>query len=243
MAKNLELLLTENVEGTGIVGDVVKVRKGFARNYLLPRGYATQPSDEMIKSLAGKRAEAQKQLAELRRSREELIKKLQGFGLTMVRSCNDMGILYAAVTQHDIATALAAAGFAGIKDREVRLGQTIKRVDHYDVHVKLDSDLDATVKLDVQSDRPLDLKKSSELSAAPEGEAAAGGEGGEAAIPSEKRTKDRSAKGDKKGEGSAPAQAESKPGTWAPRADKGGEKAAEKPAAKAEKGEKKSSKK
>lgn len=247
MAKNLELLLTENVEGTGIVGDVVKVRKGFARNYLMPRGYATQPSDEMIKSLAGKRAEAQKQLAELRRSREELIKKLQGFALTMVRSCNDMGILYAAVTQHDIASALGAAGFAGIKDREVRLGQTIKRVDHYDVHVKLDSDLDATVKLDVQSDRPLDLKKSSELSAAPEGEAAAaGGEGGEAAIPSEKRTKDRSAKGEKKGEAAAPAQAESKPGTWAPRADKGGEKAAEKPAAKAEKGEKgekKSSKK
>ncbi len=242
MAKNLELLLTENVEGTGIVGDVVKVRKGFARNYLLPRGYATQPSDEMIKSLAGKRAEAQKQLAELRRSREELIKKLQGFALTMVRSCNDMGILYAAVTQHDIASALGAAGFAGIKDREVRLGQTIKRVDHYDVHVKLDSDLDATVKLDVQSDRPLDLKKSSELSAAPEA-AAAGGEGGEAAIPSEKRTKDRSAKGEKKGEAAAPAQAESKPGTWAPRADKGGEKAAEKPAAKAEKGEKKSSKK
>lgn len=248
MAKNLELLLTENVEGTGIVGDVVKVRKGFARNFLLPRGYATKPSDEMIKSLAGKRAEAQKQLAELRRSREELIKKLQGFGLTMVRSCNDMGILYAAVTQHDIATALGAAGFAGIKDREVRLGQTIKRVDHYDVHVKLDSDLDATVKLDVQSDRPLDLKKSSELSAAPEGDAAAaaGGEGGEAAIPSEKRSKDRSAKGDKKGEAAAPAQAESKPGTWAPRADKGADKGAEKPAAKAEKGEKaekKSSKK
>lgn len=186
MAKNMELLLTENVDGTGIVGDVVRVRKGFARNYLLPRGMATQPSEEMIKSLAAKRAEAQRMLAELRKQREELTGKLAGFELKLVRSCNDQGILYAAITQHDIATALGTAGFPGIKDREVRLGQTIKRIDKFAVHIKLDSDLDAEISLVVDSDRPLDLKKHEAAEPAP----------AEAATPSEKRQKDKSAKFD-----------------------------------------------
>jgi large subunit ribosomal protein L9 len=66
MARTLELLLTENVEGTGIVGDVVKVRKGYARNYLMPRNFATTPSPEKVKDLATKREEAQRQLAALR---------------------------------------------------------------------------------------------------------------------------------------------------------------------------------
>ena len=55
MAKSLKLLLIENVEALGIVGDVVNVRSGYARNFLLPRGLATQPSEERIKELAGKR--------------------------------------------------------------------------------------------------------------------------------------------------------------------------------------------
>ncbi len=62
MAKNIKLLLVENVEALGIVGDVVNVRIGYARNFLLPRSLATQPTDELVKSLAAKRAEAEKQV-------------------------------------------------------------------------------------------------------------------------------------------------------------------------------------
>lgn len=206
MARNLELLLTENVEGTGIVGDVVKVRKGFARNFLLPRGYATTPSEEKLASLASKRAEAQKMLADLRKSREELIARLSGFELSMIRSCNDLGILYGAVTQHEIAEALAAAGFKGIKDREVRLGQVIKRVDDYDLHIKFDTDLDATIKLHIKPDRELDLRRGhEEAAAAPAGAAGAPGEEGAEGEALAKRPKDRSARGEK---GAAPDKEE-----------------------------------
>lgn len=193
MAKNIELLLTENVDGTGIVGDVVKVRKGFARNFLLPRGFATTPSAEKLASLAAKRADAQKALAALRKSREELIAKLTGFELTMIRSCNDLGILYGAVTQHEVAEALAAAGFPGIKDREVRMGQVIKRIDDYDLHVKFDSDLDATIRLHIKPDREIDLRRGQDepspeaLAAAAEAAAAKAAEAELAA----KREKDR----------------------------------------------------
>jgi len=197
MAKNIELLLTENVEGTGIVGDVVKVRKGFARNYLMPRSMATKPSEELIKSLAGKRADALKQIEVQRSDRKDTISKLDGYQLTLVRSCNDMGILYAAVTQHDLVVALAAAGFTGIKEREVRLGQTIKRVEHYEVSVKFDTELEAPIKLDVQADRPLDLRRSNEPTLAPAGGGGPEGAGGAPGVPSEKRAKDRTAKGEK----------------------------------------------
>lgn len=195
MAKTIELLLTENVEGTGIVGDVVKVRKGFARNYLLPRSMATTPSQEKIKELAGKRADAERQLAELRKQREELIKKLEGQKIEMIRSCNDLGILYGAVTQHEIADALAKAGFAGIKDREVRIGNAIKRVDSYEIHVKFASDLEALVKLDVKPDRKLDLRRDEEeaAAAAPAAEGAAGVE----ASAGEKKGKDKPSKAEK----------------------------------------------
>lgn len=157
MARNVELLLTESVEALGIVGDVVKVRTGYARNYLLPRNYATTPSEEKIKELAAKRAEAERQLADLRKVREDLVTKLNGYELNIIRSCNDQGILYGAVTQQEISTALGAAGF-GVRARDVRLGQTIKRVDTYEVHIKFEAELEAVIKLWVMPDRKLELR-------------------------------------------------------------------------------------
>ncbi len=169
MAKGLKLLLIENVDSLGIVGDVVNVRLGYARNYLLPRNLATTPSDELIKSLAGKRAEAEKQVAELRKQRESLNAKLQGVEVSLVRPCNDLGILYGAITQQDMAKALGEQGYA-VKPRDVRLNETIKRVGNYDVHIKLDTDLDSIVKLHVKPDRELESREKPETK--PEGDAA-----------------------------------------------------------------------
>lgn len=168
-SKHVKLLLTENVDNLGIVGDVVRVRLGYARNFLLPFGLATTPSEDLIKDLAAKRADAEKQLAALRKQREEMIKKLDGQQLTMVRACNDQGHLYGSVTQQDIATALQEVGF-DIKPREVRLPGTIKRIDTFDIHIKVDSDLGADVKLWVVADRQLDVDAAPEMEFDSEGE-------------------------------------------------------------------------
>ncbi len=168
MAKTFNLLLTESVDALGIVGDVVKVRAGFARNYLLPRNLATQPTPERIAELAHRRAEAQKQVEQLRKHRVELIEKLDGYELTLQRSCNDQGLLYGSVTQADISEALTAAGF-GVRVRDVRMGQPIKRIDSYEVHIKPESDLEATVKLWVVSDRKLDLSRAASAEVDEEG--------------------------------------------------------------------------
>jgi large subunit ribosomal protein L9 len=210
MSKNLKLLLTENVEALGIVGDVVNVRTGYARNFLLPRSLATQPSEEKIKALAAKRAEAEKQLALQRKEREELTKKLQGVEVHLTRSCNDQGILYASITQQDIAAALATMGHA-VKPRDVRINQSIKRVDTYTVHVKPDSDLDAEIKIWVMADRKLDIDArdtaGDQAAAKAEGEAA---EAAEAEAKGKKSDK-KEGKTDAKAEGQAEGKSEGKP--------------------------------
>jgi len=161
-SKSVQLLLTENVDNLGIVGDVVSVRVGYARNYLLPMGMATEPSEERLAALTAKRAEAERQLAELRKQREGIIGRLAGVEITLERSCNDQGILYGAVTQQDIATALTGLGYP-VKPREVRLPQTIKRVDTYDVHIKFDTDLEADVKVWVVPDRKIEEDQREEM--------------------------------------------------------------------------------
>lgn len=162
MAKTLELLLTESVDNLGIVGDVVKVRTGYARNFLLPRALATEPSEEMIKALAVKRADAEKQIAEVRKAREVTVTKLSGIELQLVRACNDMGILYGAVTQQEISKALQAKGH-DVRPRDVRIPHAIKRIDTYEVHIKFEADLEAVIKLWVMPDRKLDEDKKSEM--------------------------------------------------------------------------------
>jgi large subunit ribosomal protein L9 len=155
MAKSVKLLLTDNVDNLGIVGDVVNVRLGYARNFLLPRALATVPTKDMIADLADKRKQAEADLADLRRNRHAAIQKIEGLDITMMRSCNDQGQLYGSVTQQDIASALTELGFP-VRPREVRLAHTIKRLDAYDVLVKFDTDLEANVKLHVIADRTIE---------------------------------------------------------------------------------------
>ena len=169
MARSVKLLLVENVDNLGIVGDVVNVRLGFARNYLLPFGYATTPSDELIASLAEKRVIAEKEVASRRSQREVMIGKLNGQQLTLIRACNDQGQLYGSVTQQDISVALKEVGFV-VSAREVRLPTTIKRIDSFDIHIKVDSDLEADIKLWVVADRELDTDENEEMEFDNEGE-------------------------------------------------------------------------
>lgn len=154
MSKTIKLLLTENVDSLGIVGDVVEVKMGYARNYLMPREMAMTPSDEAIAELAERRAVAEKDMFALRSNREQMIDKLDGVELTLIRSCNDAGHLYGSVTQKDIAEALSVAGYP-VTPRSVRLPHAIKRIDLFDIHIRLDQDLEADIKLQVVPDREL----------------------------------------------------------------------------------------
>lgn len=173
MARNIELLLTENIENLGIVGDVVIVKPGYARNYLVPLGYAVKPTEGAKKALSARRAQVERELAALRHELENLLATLEGAEVTLERSCNDQGWLYGSVTQHDIAIALQAAGFNRVTERHVRIGAAIKRIDSYEIPIQLDKDLRTDIKLWVVADRELNLGRSDEAEETPtEGEGA-----------------------------------------------------------------------
>lgn len=162
MAKSLELLLLETVPNLGIIGDVVKVKAGFARNYLLPFGKAEAPTQEKIDSLAEQRKAEQARLDKERAEQAAMIDKLNGYELTIERATNDQGVLYGGIAQHEIAELLREAGFA-VEDRYIRLGDQIKRVDTYDIPVWVDKDLKGEVIFTVNSDRELDFDEELEI--------------------------------------------------------------------------------
>jgi large subunit ribosomal protein L9 len=190
MARTIQLLLTETVDNLGIVGDVVSVRTGYARNFLLPNAMATEPTEERIQALAAKRAEAERHQREVRQQREVMIQKIEGVEVTLQRSCNDQGQLYGSITQQDIASALAEQGF-NVKPREIRLSQTIKRIDSYHLTVKVDTDLEAEIKLWVVADRELDTGRGGgHAEAAPAAEGAPA-DGAPAAQPQQRERRMR----------------------------------------------------
>ncbi len=160
--KTLKLLLTKNVDNLGIVGDVVTVKPGYARNFLLPRALATEPTESNVKRLATLRAQVQQHMRAERQRLEALLESLETCEITMMRSANNQGVLFGGVSQHDVAEALREQGFA-IDDRTVRIGEQIKRLDSYMIPIVLDADLRTQIKLWVVSDKlPEDLEAGEE---------------------------------------------------------------------------------
>jgi len=155
MSKSIELLLLRNVENLGIVGDVVNVRAGFARNYLLPHALAEHPTPEKIEALKDARAKAQAELSALRARREATIGKLVDRKIVLVRSCNDQGLLYGSITQRDISDALVAEGFE-VDMRAVRLAQPFRRIGSYSCLIQFERDLKAEIAIEVKADRVLE---------------------------------------------------------------------------------------
>ena len=152
--RQVTLLLNRNVESLGIVGDVVKVRPGYARNYLLPLGIAEVPTEERIEALKAAREEAMAELEQLRSERRGIITALEDLAITLVRSCNDRGILYGSVTQRDIADGLIELGHR-VDERAVRLANPIRRVGEYPVVIQFEKEMRVEILIRVDADRSI----------------------------------------------------------------------------------------
>jgi large subunit ribosomal protein L9 len=142
----MRVLLTQTIERTGIVGEVIDVSAGFARNYLLPKGLAVQPTEGNIKRLEKAKVEYEVKLKLLREQKEKLIQTLAGVEVTLIRNANDEGHLFGSVSRRDIAEELQKAGHA-VQPDEVKLDEPIRRVDSYTVAVQLALDLKTDIKV------------------------------------------------------------------------------------------------
>lgn len=160
-SRRIELLLNRTVEHLGLVGDVVRVRAGYARNYLLPMGLAEPPTPEKIEALKEARAAARAEQAAMRAARADTIEKLAEITVRLVRSCNDQGALYGSVTQRDISDALVEMGY-GVDMRAVRLSQPIRRLGENLVLIQFERDLKQEITVRIVPDRELEDEREEE---------------------------------------------------------------------------------
>ena len=148
---NVKLLLKESIKNVGKVGDVVEVSPGFARNYLLPKDLAVQPTPGNVKKIEERRKEIEKQERERREQQAALIARLEGVEVTLERRANEQGHLFGSVTATDIAKALQAQGF-NIEAADVNLHGKLDRIERYQVEIKFAEDLAGEVKVWVAPD-------------------------------------------------------------------------------------------
>ncbi len=142
----MKVLLTDTLDRIGIVGEVIDVSDGFARNYLLPKKLAIQPTDGNIKRLETARKDYEKQQREMRQQKEKLVETLTGVEITLIRAANDDGHLFGSVSRRDIADELQKQGFA-VQHDDVRLDEPLRRIDTFTVPVQLAADLKADIKV------------------------------------------------------------------------------------------------
>ncbi|AGT07832.1 50S ribosomal protein L9 [Paracoccus aminophilus] len=144
----MQVILLERVAKLGQLGEVVKVKEGYARNYLLPQGKALRASQANIDAFEVKKAELAVKNDETRAEAQKVAEKLDGQKFVIIRSASDAGALYGSVTPRDAADAANAAGFS-IERRQVVLLNPIKDLGLHDVRVHLHPEVDATIHLNV----------------------------------------------------------------------------------------------
>ncbi len=142
----MELLLKEDVDNLGVRGDMVRVRAGYGRNYLLPRGKAIQATPGNVKQIEMQRRALLKKEATERAGAEAQSAILRDITLEFPRKVGEHGILYGSVTSMDIADGIKARGFE-IDRKRIQLKDPIKETGEYEVPVKLHREVTGTVKV------------------------------------------------------------------------------------------------
>ena len=145
----MKLILTQEVTGLGTPGDVVEVKDGYGRNYLLPRGLAvawTKGGEKQVSSI--RKARQAREIASLEDA-QVVRSTLEAAPVRLTARAGSNGRLFGAVTPGDVADAVAAVGGPKVDRRKVELGRPIKSLGDYTVHVRLHPEVQATVKLQV----------------------------------------------------------------------------------------------
>ena len=148
---SMKLLLQETIKNVGRVGDIVEVSPGYARNYLLPRGLAVQPTPNNVKKVEARRKEIERMERERREEQERMIQQLSGIEVHLERRANEQGHLFGSVTATDVAKGLQAQGF-NVEPGDINLPGRLDRIDTYTVQVKFADDLAADLKVWVNAD-------------------------------------------------------------------------------------------
>ncbi len=144
----MDIILLERVAKLGQMGEVVKVKEGYARNYLLPQGKALRVNAANIARFEAEKAQMEARNLETKKEAEALAEKLDGQTFIVIRSASDAGSLYGSVTTRDAAEAATAAGYT-VDKGQVVLNATIKDLGLHEVNVVLHPEVTAVINMNV----------------------------------------------------------------------------------------------
>jgi large subunit ribosomal protein L9 len=148
----MEVILKEDVAKLGKIGEVVRVRDGYARNYLLPRGLVLEANKKNLKRFEHQKKIVNDQKQKITRQAQSAGDQLNGVSLVMPMKVGEDGRLFGSVTNIHIEKALKAKGL-NIDRRKIQLSEPIKNAGDYEVPVRLSADLTVPLKVSVVSDR------------------------------------------------------------------------------------------
>lgn len=144
----MDVILLERIARLGQMGDTVKVKDGFARNFLLPQGKALRANEANKKKFEGQRAQLEARNLERKSEAEKVAEQLDGKSFVVVRSAGETGQLYGSVSTRDIADLLNAEGFS-VNRNQVELNQPIKTIGLTNVAIALHAEVEATITINI----------------------------------------------------------------------------------------------
>ncbi len=149
----MQVILLEKVVNLGNLGDVVRVRDGYARNYLIPKRIARRATEAALKEFEARRAELERHQAEKLAAAQAVGERLSGYSLSISQKAGVDGRLFGSVTNMDVAAALQAAGFTDVHKAQVRMPDgAIKAVGEFPLQVALHADVVADITVVVQGE-------------------------------------------------------------------------------------------
>jgi large subunit ribosomal protein L9 len=144
----MQVILLERIARLGQMGDTVRVKDGFGRNYLLPQGKALRANEANKKKFEGQRAQLEARNLERKSEAEQVAAKLDGSSFFVIRSAGETGQLYGSVSTRDIADLLAAEGF-NVNRNQIELNQPIKAIGLTNVEISLHAEVSVTITLNI----------------------------------------------------------------------------------------------
>ncbi len=144
----MEIILTENVDGLGNIGELVNVKPGYGRNYLVPQGMAVIANSRNIKEFEHQKRQAERKFQRVVQAAEVLKSKIEGTRIEISHKAGEEGKLYGAVTGMEIEAQLTAKGIE-LERKKIQLAEPIKQLGDYEIVAKLDAGVSATIKVTV----------------------------------------------------------------------------------------------
>jgi large subunit ribosomal protein L9 len=146
----MKVILKENIESLGHIGDIVKVAPGYARNFLVPKGFAIEATEKNAKALEHDIRQLAYKRNKAHESARGLAAKLEGLAIELVHQAGEEGKLFGSVTNMEIAAFLVQNGF-DIDRKKIVLAESIKHVGEFSVPVKIHPEIIATLKVTVRA--------------------------------------------------------------------------------------------